>query len=209
MAGPGEVLWAWIGARPPWGSFPHCPTGGTMTYSTCCQAHSGAHKQTQLTPKCQALKADPCVCLCIASSPRAVQGCLGGARQPPRVVEGVLGGPAQGAAILEPLENCPEEPEAFTPQSCLGRSSAAASNMVYRDQALTIRAPQRPQQADMSSAVPREMGQHAQAAASSELHNGGKGVPRGHPFSLTEGIPISELHLPSVPAVQLGALRPE
>lgn len=56
----------------------------------------------------------------------------------------------------------------------------------------------------MSSAVPREMGQHAQAAASSELHNGGKGVPRGHPFSLTEGIPISELHLPSVPAVAFG-----
>ena len=44
-----------------------------------CQAHSGAHKQTQLIPKRQALKADPRVCLCVASSPRASSpGALGG-----------------------------------------------------------------------------------------------------------------------------------
>ena len=87
-----------------------------MTDSACCQAHSGAHKQTQLIPKRQALKADPRVSLCTASSRRASS-------------PGALGGPAQGAAILESLQNCPEEPEVCMPQSCLVHYSAASSKM--------------------------------------------------------------------------------
>ena len=204
-------------ARPPPAPFPRWDLDR-------CRMLSEKHIQEptdkpSLAQNLRTSKQIPVCAFALHSPPRPpVQG-PGRTTQPTRAVEGTLGDQPKELLSWRDSRNCPEK---------LGRRSSRLSPvsvttplpLLKRDTETRVRfllnhqcSPKGPQQADMNSAVHQETGQHP--LTSSEPQDGGKGVPRGHPFSLPKSratcsansapsIPISEPHLPSVPTVAFG-----
>ena len=147
-----------------------------MTASACCQAHSGAHKPTQLIPKRQALKADPHVCLCAASSPRAFSpGALGD--QPKEL----LSWSHSRTALRNPKSACLSPVSATTLLPPLKWNTETRVRFLLNHHRCT---PQRPPGSRHEFSCPPRNGPAPSSTNQLGAAHWREWVPRGPPFSL-------------------------
>ena len=152
-------MWAWTGARRPWGSFPHCPPGRTVTDSACL---SGTFRSPQTNPAHSKTSGpqsrSPRVPLrCILS--QSLQSRGSGGTQPKEL----LSWRHSRTALRSPKSACLSPVSATTLPPSLKWDTETRVRFFLNHHRCT---PKGPQEADTSSAVP-------QAPTSPELHNGG------------------------------------